>query len=126
MNNQAEGKSTHKYSREIVMPKEVARRYDAYCKKTRMKLTEPLRVMVMESLPQLYNAERLNQIIEKTKKWESDGDEFSKYHVRLPDEVIDEIHTYCNFFHLKRQRCHFLYYLIEEKLAKSLGEVLDE
>lgn len=124
--NQDKKKSTHKYSREIIMPAEMAKKYDKYCMTTKMKRTEPLRVMIMESLPQLYNAERLDQIIEKTKKWESDGKELVKYHVRLPDEVINEIHTYCNFFQLKRVRCHFLYYLIEDKLIKSMEEVLDE
>lgn len=126
MNNQISAKNTHKYSREIVMPIAMAKKYDEYCKRTKMKVTEPLRVMVMESVPQLYNAENLDKIIQKTKEWENDGNEFVKYHVRLPDEVMNEICTYLSFFRLKRLRCHFLYYLIEEKLLKRIGDVLNE
>lgn len=117
-------KATNKYSREIIMPTEVARKYCNFCDMTKMKLSEPLRVMVMESLPQLYNAENLGQIVEKTKNWNTYNSEFEKFHVRLPDEVIHEIRTYCKLFHLKR--CHFLYYLVEDKLLQRISEVIKD
>lgn len=114
-------KTTNKYSREIIFPAKVAKRYCDYCAATKMKFSEPLRVMVMESLPQLHNAENLGQIVEKTKNWNTYGSEFVKFHVRLPDAVTHEIRTYCKLFHLKR--CHFLYYLVEEKLLQRMSEV---
>lgn len=114
----------NKYSREIIMPSEVAEQYKEYCRITKMKLSEPLRVFVMESVPQLHNAENLDQIILNTKNWNLGKEECEKFHVRLPSEVVNEINTYCNFFKLKRLRCHFLYYLIEKKLQTALEGIL--
>ena len=100
MENSEKKANTNKYSREIVMPKLVADKYILYCQLTKMKLSEPLRVMVMESISQLHNAKNLDQIIQLTKNWKSHGEEFEKFHVRLPDTVIREIHTYLSFFKL--------------------------
>lgn len=127
LNTDVKSKPTaNKLAREIVIPSEVAERYIKYCEVTKMKISEPLRVLVMESLPQLHNAENLDQIISKTKNWKDGGDSYTKFQVRLPDEVIKEIHTLSNFFHIKRLRCHFLYYLIEEKLLQKLEDVLKD
>ncbi len=118
MNDQSKGRN---YSREIALPKEIADQYRKYCKVTKMKLSEPLRVLVLESLPQLHNAEDLDNIIEKTKKPSPDCE---KFFVRLPGTAMDEVNTYCRFFKLNWRRCHFLYYLIEKKLIKLLKDVL--
>ena len=123
-NQEIEKPNVNKYSREIAMPVDVAERYMMYCKITKMKLSEPLRVLVMESTPQLHNAANLDQVIDKTKNREFPG-EYHKFHVRLPGEVIAEINTYCKFFGLTWRRCHFLYFLIEEKLLKRIEGVLD-
>lgn len=117
-------KKTNKYSREIFIPKKTAERYVAYCKKTKMKLTEPLRVFILESIPQLHNAENLDQIIRRTREWNTIDEDCEKFNVRLPDEAIIEIHTYCKFFKLRR--CHFLYYVIEDRLNRALEEVLKD
>lgn len=121
-----ERKNANMYSREIIMPSEIAERYKRYCKITKMKLSEPLRVFVLESVPQLHNAENLDQIILNTKNWNLGKEKCEKFHVRLPSDVINEIHTYCNFFRLKRLRCHFLYYLIEGKLLTALEGILKD
>lgn len=113
-------KKSDKYSREIAMPPEVSERYERYCKATKMKLSEPLRVLVMESVPQLRNPEKLGATVARAKR----GNGSKKFHVRLPDDVIHEIQTYCAFFQVKR--CHFLYCLIEDKLGTVMEDVLGD
>lgn len=115
--------NTLKYSRNISIPEDVSKRYMEYCRVTKMKLSEPLRVMVLESLPQLRNAENLDDIIRKTKRKELRGTG-DIYAVRLPDEAVKEIKTYLEFFHLGGYRNHFMYFLIEEELLKKLKDVL--
>ena len=112
-----------KYSREIAFPEEVAELYKEYCQVTKMKLSEPLRVMVLESLPQLHNAKNLDEIIVKTRKRDM-SKKYEKLHVRLPNEAIEEVNTFCKFFKLNWKRCHFLYYLVEEKLLQAIEDVL--
>lgn len=116
--------NANKYSREIFLPGEVSKKYREYCRLTRMKLSEPLRVMVMESTPQLHNETNLDQVISKTKN-RNLYDEYMKYSVRLPEDVVNEINTYCRFFNIQRRRCYFLYFLIEERLLKTIEEVLE-
>lgn len=106
------------------MPMEVSKRYEQYCKITKMKLSEPLRVLIMESIPQIHHAENLDKIVSRARNWKEHGKEVKEFCVRLPDEAIQEIHTYCSFFKIKR--CHFLYYLIEEKLLKAMDNVLEK
>lgn len=117
-------KKTNKYSKEILIPAKIAGDYMEYCRLTKMKYSEPLRVLILESILQLHNTSDLNLIVEKTRNWEAYDKELVKFHVRLPDEVMAEIHSYCKFFQLNRLRCHFLYYLIEKKLTESLEGVL--
>lgn len=112
------------YSREIVMPADVAELYKKYCMITKMKLSEPLRVLVLESLPKLHNAEDLGEIVEKAKT--KHYSKMVKFYVRLPGAAIDEINIYCKFFNLHWRRCHFLYFLIEKKLLKLLKEVMKD
>lgn len=107
------------------MPIAVSIRYKRYCKITNMKLSEPLRVLVLQSIPQLHNAKNLNEIIKKTKQRDLKAD-YDKYYVRLPEEAMNQINTYCKFFNLNWRRCHFLYFLIEAKLLELLEDILDE
>lgn len=114
-----------KYSKEIALPMDVSERYKEYCRITKMNLTEPIRVMVMDSLPRLHNSEQLDNIIEKVRNRDSKTS-CEKLYIRLPDTVMTEINTYCSFFKLHWQRCHFLYYLIEDKLIDTIEDVLNE
>lgn len=128
MGNEREVKpNTQKYSREVVMPQEVSERYKKYCEITKIKLSEPLRIMILESIPQLHNAENLDKIIKKTQDrnlYAASTDRYVRYAVRLPDEAVSEINTYCKFFKLQHRRCHFLYFLIEERLLQQIEGVL--
>lgn len=116
------------YSKVIKMPAGVGKRYEDYCKKTHMKMSETLRVLVLESIPRLHDAENLDQIIEKARKQNAytAPEKYKEVHVRLPASAVQEIDTYCKFFQLKSKRCHFMYYLIEAKLQKTLGDVLHD
>lgn len=119
--------NSQKYAREIALPIEVAARYKQYCKVTKMKLSEPLRVLVLESLPQLHTNEDLNEIVRKTLERERNLQEnYEKFSVRLPDEAVKEINTFCRFFNMNWRRCHFLYFLIEKKILRLLKEVLKD
>ncbi len=115
----------NKYSREIAFPPDVAERYKEYCAVTKMKLSEPLRVLVLESLPQLHTNDDLSEIIRQTQE-RSPKDEYKKLSVRLPQEAVDEINTYCKFFKINWRRCHFLYFLVEKKLLQLLKDVLQD
>ena len=114
-----------KYSREIAFPVEIAEMYKEYCRVTKLKISDPLRVMVLDSLPQLHNTKNLGEIIAKTKNRDM-NDKYEKLHVRLPNEAVDEVNTFCKFFKLNWKRCHFLYFLIEEKLLQTIKDVLKD
>lgn len=113
----------HKLSKEIAMPVEVAEKYKQYCELTKMKLSEPLRVMVLESIPQLHNAKNLDEIIVKTRSRDMNST-YEKFYVRLPSEVMDEVNIFCKFFKINWKRCHFLYFVIEERLIKTIEDML--
>lgn len=107
-------------SKEIMIPKEVAEPYMEYCKRTKIKYPEPLRVFILESIPNLHSIENLDEIIRRTKNWKELGSECIRFSVRIPTDAIAEIKTFCKFIRVKR--CHFLYYLIEKKVLSTLED----
>lgn len=111
------------FSKEVALPQEVAERYKKYCEITKMKSAEYLRVLILDATPLLHNAEKLDFIIDKTQNREFPG-AYQKIHVRLPGETLAEIDTYCKFFKLTWKRCHFMYFMIEEKLLQMIEDVL--
>ena len=121
-----------KYStKEVVMPENISKKYMEYCRFTRMKMSDSLKVLIMESLPRLHDSEDLDLIIVKTrsinlyKEMDKDSEvQYVRHYVRLPADVIQQINTYCKFFKLRNKRCHFLYFLIEKKLLATIEEVL--
>lgn len=110
-------------SKEIMIPKEVAEPYMEYCQKTKIKYPEPLRIFILESIPNLRNMENLDEVMKRTKHWRELGSECVSFIVRIPIDVLDEIKTYCKFYHVNR--CHFLYYLIEKKILSTLEDFKD-
>lgn len=112
-------------SKEIALPPDVAEKYIKYCEITKMKQTEPLRGLILESIPNLSNMKDLDKIIIKTRA-RSKKDTYTKFYVRLPKDKVEELNTFCSFFKLNWRRCHFLYFLIEEKLLKKIEDVLNE
>ena len=116
-------------TKQIVMPIEISKKYIEYCHITRLRFSDSLRVMVMESIPRLHDSDELEQIINKTRQrnlYAENSEEYAEHYIRLPREVIEEVNMYCAFFKIKRKRCHFLYFLIEKKLLSAIEEILYE
>lgn len=105
----------------LAMPEDVERKYHQYCKVTNIKETAHLRLLVLNRIPALHDAAKLNEIVERTQNSDPTID-YVNIRIFLPDETVKELDKYSAFFKLGRKKCRFLYFLIEDDLQKTMED----